>query len=161
MSHIEEEVQALRQRLATFEKDALVEMCVQLSRTYVLEGAGTLAATTAATTPAGEETFAGLLRRLMRERPDDPVLSRFIVNGEHIQVKTPAGNVDVTEYRRPVPPRPSPNPPAVPTPSDSVYNRPQQVAPPTPPRSDSSRPTPASAATEKPPPDRMSLIELD
>lgn len=172
MSDLEEEVSALRRRLESFDKDALIEMCVQLSRTYVLEGLGALSSASGPTTPAvddaGQETFAGMLRRLKRDLPDDPVLTRFIINGEHIQVKTPGGNVDVTEYRRPSPPpRPSVAAPAVPAPSDSVYNRPLHEAPAAsarpaaaPPRPPS---TPAPAATQEkaPPQDRMSLIELD
>jgi hypothetical protein len=56
------------------------------------------------------------------------VLEKFIVNGEHIQVRTGMGNVDVTEYRRPMAPAPAHAPGAsrsqsVPTPQDSIYNR--------------------------------------
>lgn len=130
MSEENKELAALRARLDMLDRTALVEMCVELSRTYIIEGLGTLSAATDEATPArdsaGEETIAGMLKRLQRERGRDPVLDKFIISGEYIQVKTPMGNVDVTEYRRPTPPqapRPSAPPPAVPTPRDSVYNR--------------------------------------
>jgi hypothetical protein len=133
------ELAALYARFDAMEKHELVAIAVQLAQTYVVEGLGTLAASTAEAAPArgadqvGEETFAGMLRRLKQARPGDEVLQKFIVNGEHIQVRTPMGNVDVTEYRRPnAPNAPTPRAvgpaaaraaPSVPTNRDSIYNR--------------------------------------
>lgn len=129
------EIPALRRRLGELEKHELVELCVQLTATYVLEGLGTLGQAEDAAQPAraydnvGDETFAGMIRRLKAQRPGDPVLDKFILNGEHIQVRTPMGNVDVTEYRRPTAPaaapavKVAPAQPSVPTSRDSIYNR--------------------------------------
>src|SRR5690606_37952844 len=87
----------------------LVELCVQLATTYVLEGLPAQATAASACALAGDEPFASLLRRLKSERPNDPILERFVINGEHVPVKTAQGHVDLTEYRRPTP---SPPPPA-------------------------------------------------
>lgn len=122
----------LVERLEQMDHAALVALAAELLQTYVVDGLGTNAQSTGEASlrrgadQAGEETFAGMLRRLKADRPGDPVLEKFIVNGEHIQVRTPMGNVDVTEYRRaaaPVPPSVSPPPPSVPTSPQSIYNR--------------------------------------
>lgn len=175
MSNINEQMNALKRRLQQLDHDALVEMCLQLSRTYVVEGLGTLAAATDEATPArdeaGEETVAGMLRRLQKERGSDPVLDKFIIRGEYIQVKTPMGNVDVTEYQRPMPqppPQRAAAAPSVPTPKDSVYNR-ELHQPPTarPPAAPARGAPPAAPAGQSPAPeksgpaDRVRLIELD
>jgi len=132
----EESAHALRASLSVMDREELVELGVQLLQTYVVEGLGPVGRggelpapnSARAVDSVGEETFAGLLRRLKAERRGDPILEKFIVNGEHIQVRTPMGNVDVTEYRRPTAPAPAPvggGAPrqSVPTPSDSIYNR--------------------------------------
>jgi hypothetical protein len=135
MSHPDE----LRRRFAAMDHAALVELAVELVTTYVVEGLGTLSVATQQASPAkgadqlGEETFAGMLRRLKGQRPGDPVLDRFIVNGEYIQVRTPMGNVDVTEYRRPnapTGPAVTAPPPSVPTAESSIYNRELRGLPP-------------------------------
>ncbi len=132
------ELTALYKKLEEMEKHELVALAATLTQTYVVEGLGTLTAATAEAAPArgadqvGDETFAGMLRRLKQARPGDEVLQKFIINGEHIQVRTPMGNVDVTEYRRPVAPASAPvavgpgaarAAPSVPTNRDSIYNR--------------------------------------
>lgn len=149
----------LRRRFSAMDHDALVELAVELVTTYVVEGLGTLSVVTQQASPAkgadqlGEETFAGMLRRLKGQRPGDPVLERFIVNGEHIQVRTPMGNVDVTEYRRlnaPTGPAVSAPPPSVPTAPTSIYNRELHGLPPAnaargaQPRPSSGAPTPTT-----------------
>jgi hypothetical protein len=150
------QIEALRRRLSTLEKHELVELAAQLTATYVLEGLGTIGQATLEATPAakgydavGDETFAGMLRRLKVQRPNDPALEKFIVNGEHIQVRTPMGNVDVTEYRRPVAPASAPvttPPPAsMPTPRESVYNRELYGEPPANQRGTAPRPNAAAA----------------
>ena len=94
--------EALVQRLERMEKTDLVALAAAMAGTYVVEGLGSLTlgdAPTLATgrkDSVGDETFAGLLKRLKRERPDDAILEKFVINGEHIQVKTPMGNIDVT-----------------------------------------------------------------
>jgi hypothetical protein len=151
----------LHARLAAMDKDGLVALAAQLLTTYVVEGLATQSTEAKAYDLVGEETFAGLLQRLKAERPRDPVLEKFVVNGEHIQVKTPMGAVDVTEYRRPAAPAAAPGPsapaPNVPTSRDSVYNRAlydpaaaagpaRPVAPPAPPPGPAPAPRVASAA---------------
>ncbi len=185
------EIEALRRRLATLEKHELLELAVELTATYVLDGLGTIGQATLEATPkgydtVGDETFAGMLRRLKAQRAGDAVLEKFIVNGEHIQVKTPMGNVDVTEYRRPAAPAAAPSPSAppaaVPTPPGSIYNRELHGQPPasarggSPPQSQSGPPPSASAPSanpnapkdpgkdpkdQKPQGDRFRMIELD
>lgn len=174
MSNIEEQMDALRRRLRQLDQEAVVEMCVQLSQTYVIEGLGTLSAATDEATPArdtaGEETVAGMLRRLQKERGSDPVLDKFIISGEYIQVKTTMGNVDVTEYQRPAPaarPQPSAPAPSVPTPKDSIYNRELHQPPASAPPSAPAAGRPAAPAAKAPEPgkdkapERVRLIELD
>ena len=175
----EEQVAALRSRFGALDKGELVEVAVQLAQTYIVEGLSTLSQAAAVAAPqkgydnVGDETFPGMLKRLKQQRPGDPVLEKFIVNGEHIQVRTTMGNVDVTEYRRPNAPPPTPGPavgpnaaqqPAnVPANRDSIYNRElyQQQAnqgggavPPNPAAAPSNRPganNAPPAATARPP----------
>jgi hypothetical protein len=121
----------LRAQLKRMTGDELLEMAVQLVTTYVVEGVPPLArAQNEAALPqdtVGDETFAGLLRRLKAERRNDPVLDRFHVDGENISVRLEGfGLVPLTEYRRSaVPPSAGGAAPArsVPTPRDSIYNR--------------------------------------
>lgn len=173
MSNIDDQMSTLRRRLQQLDKDTVVEMCVQLSHTYVIEALGTLAAATDEATPArnqaGEETIAGMLRRLQKERGSDPVLDKFIISGEYIQVKTTMGNVDVTEYQRPAPAavrQPSVPAPSVPTPKDSVYNRElhEPAANATRPTA-AARPQPTATKAAEPSqdkaPERVRQIELD
>jgi len=119
---------ALVTRLGAMERPALESLAAHLLQTYVVEGLAPAAAVGASAYDlVGEETFAGMLRRLKGERPNDPILQRFVVNGEHVQVRTHLGNVDLTEYQRPTTPgapgSTAASPPAVPTPRESVYNR--------------------------------------
>ena len=52
--------------------------------------------------PAGEESFAQMLKRLKASKKD-PVLERFIIDGENISVRIDGqGVLPITEYRRPV-----------------------------------------------------------
>jgi len=74
----------------------------------------------------GEESFAQLLKRLKASRKD-PVLERFLIDGENISVRVDGyGVLPVTEYRRPTAP---PGAPAqarresVPGAAASIYNR--------------------------------------
>lgn len=123
------ERKALITRLASMERGALESLAAQLLQTYVVEGLAPAGASGEnAYDLVGEETFAGMLRRLKTERPQDPILARFVVNGEHVQVRTNMGNVDLTDYQRVTAPGSgapagAPPPPAMPTPRDSVYNR--------------------------------------
>ena len=123
------ERKALITRLASMERGALESLAAQLLQTYVVEGLAPAGASgESAYDLVGEETFAGMLRRLKTERPQDPILARFVVNGEHVQVRTNMGNVDLTDYQRVTAPGSgapagAPPPPAMPTPRDSVYNR--------------------------------------
>ncbi len=184
------EMEALRQRFSALDRQELVELAVELTATYVLDGLSTIGQATLEATPkgydeVGDETFAGLLRRLKTQRPGDPILEKFIVNGEHLQVRTPTGNVDVTEYRRPTAPAPppsvSPPPPSVPPARDSIYNRELYGQPPAnaqrapaganPSRSPAAPPPAATPgaqqdngkapADQKPQGDRFRMIELD
>src|SRR5256885_16587780 len=125
----------LRARLRSMGNDELIELCVQLLTTYVVEGVLPLSraseSTDLAADAAGEESFAQLLKRLKAARKD-PVLERFIIDGENISVRIDGqGVLPITEYRRPVgPPPPSgvtvqpvPRREGVPGASTSIYNR--------------------------------------
>lgn len=163
-----ETIDALRARLSGMEKEALVEFALELLTTYVVEGLDPVAGDGASVKAdlVGEETFAGMLRRLKSERPTDPILQRFIVTGEHVQVRTPMGNVDVTEYQRPNAPAPAARPrPAAEQPEreSSIYNRALEHKPAPASAPPASRPA-ASAPEkkeEKKDADRFRMIELD
>jgi hypothetical protein len=127
----------LRARLRSLAGDELIELCAQLLRTYVIEGVLPLArageSADLAADVVGEESFAQMLRRLKASKRD-PVLERFIIDGENISVRIDGqGVLPITEYRRPTgPPPPSgvtiqsvpmPRRESVPGGSTSIYNR--------------------------------------
>jgi hypothetical protein len=96
----------LRARLRSMGSDELIELCAQLLSTYVMEGVLPLSraaeSTDLASDAAGEESFAQMLKRLKAARKD-PVLDRFIIDGENISVRIEGqGVLPLTEYRRPV-----------------------------------------------------------
>jgi hypothetical protein len=122
--------QELRARLRALPPDQIVDLCAQLLNTYVVEGVVPLArageAADLAADTTGEESFAQLLKRLKASRKD-PVLERFLVDGENISVRVDGyGVLPITEYRRPTAP---PGAPAlsrresVPGAAASIYNR--------------------------------------
>jgi hypothetical protein len=169
---------ALRQRLRALQPTELVELCVQLLTTYVVEGVLPLgrAGEDLAADGVGEESFPQLLKRLKATRKD-AVLEKFIVDGENVSVRIEGqGVLPITEYRRPTaPPAAAAQPAAAPPRSEgapgaasSIYNRalyqPDQPAP--------QRGTPARPAAPAPPQpaapkkddaqkDRFTLIELE
>ena len=182
----------LRARLRSMGNDELIELCVQLLTTYVVEGVLPLSraseSTDLAADAAGEESFAQLLKRLKAARKD-PVLERFIIDGENISVRIDGqGVLPITEYRRPIGPPPSgpgvtvqlvQRRESAPGAAGSIYNRslyqpdapapsrspappaPQQPATP----AQTAQPQPAAAQQKKPEEqprnDRFSLIELE
>ncbi len=185
--------QELRAKLRAMRGDELLELAAQLMTTYVIEGVVPLARAGESTDlPAdavGDESFAQMLKRLKSTRKD-PVLDRFLIDGENISVRIDGqGVMPLTEYRRPnLPPPAVGQPPAAqqrregaPGAATSIYNRglyqPEQqparqgAAPaPQPPaqpqqRPASSPPGPAQPgqkpAKEEPKNDRFSLIELE
>jgi hypothetical protein len=103
----------LRARLRSMGSDELIELCAQLLSTYVVEGVLPLSrageSTELAADTVGEESFAQMLRRLKAAKKD-PVLERFIIDGENISVRIEGqGVLPLTEYRRPAgPPAPGP-----------------------------------------------------
>ncbi len=128
----------LRARLRGMGSDELVELAAQLLTTYVIEGVLPLAragesADIAADT-VGEESFAQMLKRLKAGRKD-PVLERFIIDGENISVRIDGqGVLPISEYRRPVGPPAAagvtvqsvpmqPRRESVPGAATSIYNR--------------------------------------
>ena len=127
----------LRARLRGMASDELIELCAQLLTTYVIEGVLPLARASEsgdlASDVVGEESFPQMLKRLKATKKD-PVLERFIIDGENISVRIDGqGVLPITEYRRPVgPPRaagvsvveaPMPRRESVPGASTSIYNR--------------------------------------
>jgi hypothetical protein len=101
----------LRARLRSMGGDELIELCAQLLTTYVVEGVLPLSRATEgsdlAADAAGEESFAQMLKRLKGAK-QDPVLERFIIDGENISVRIDGqGLLPLTEYRRPLAPPPS------------------------------------------------------
>ena len=181
----------LRARLRALGADELLELCAQLLTTYVVEGVLPLAraaeSADLAADGSGEESFAQMLERLKAARRD-PVLERFVIDGENISVRIDGqGLLPVTEYRRPVGPPRAAGAPAQETTArresvaggaSSIYNRslypPQQPSParatsaaPPPqgrPPNPSQPPQPAPPGQKKPEEpksDRFSLIELE
>src|SRR5207302_10296660 len=125
----------LRVALRAMAGDELIEFCAKLLTTYVIEGVLPLAhageSTDLASDAVGEESFPQMLKRLKASKKD-PVLERFIIDGENISVRIDGqGVLPITEYRRPVgPPPPAAGAPAptprresVPGGSTRVYNR--------------------------------------
>jgi hypothetical protein len=126
----------LRARLRSLGADEVIELCAQLLTTYVVEGVLPLSRASESTDLApdvvGEETFAQMLKRLKAAKKD-PVLERFIIDGENISVRIEGqGVLPITEYRRPVGPPPSgpgvtvqvvPRRESVPGAAGSIYNR--------------------------------------
>src|SRR6266481_2379880 len=101
----------LRARLRSMGSDELIDLCAQLLTTYVVEGVLPLSRATEsselAPDAAGEESFAQMLKRLKAAKKD-PVLERFIIDGENISVRIEGqGVLPLTEYRRPLAPPPS------------------------------------------------------
>jgi len=101
----------LRARLRSMASDQLIELCAQLLATYVVEGVLPLArageSAELAADAAGEESFAQMLKRLKAAKRD-PVLERFIIDGENISVRIDGqGVLPLTEYRRPLGPPPA------------------------------------------------------
>jgi len=182
----------LRARLRSMGSDELVELCAQLLSTYVMEGVLPLSraaeSTDLASDAAGEESFAQMLKRLKAARKD-PVLDRFIIDGENISVRIEGqGVLPLTEYRRPVG-LPAAGPgvsvqvvprrEGAPGAAGSVYNQslyhpqaptpvrgaPQQAqqpaAPPAPAVPSQQQPAVQQKKPEEPRSDRFSLIELE
>ena len=179
----------VRARLRAMGGEELVELCAQLLTTYVIEGVLPLSrAAESADLPAdaaGEESFAQMLKRLMAAKKE-PVLERFLIDGENISVRIEGqGVLPITEYRRPIgPPPPRAGVPVqvvqrregAPGAAGSVYNRalyqPEAAAP-----ARGSAPGPAQPAAapapqppqppgqqkkpDEPRSDRFSLIELE
>ena len=125
----------VRARLRAMGGDELVELCAQLLTTYVIEGVVPLArageSRDLAADAAGEESFAQMLKRLKAAKAD-PVLERFIIDGENISVRIDGqGVLPITEYRRPVGPPAGPGVSVqvgqrregVPGAAGSIYNR--------------------------------------
>jgi hypothetical protein len=159
----------LRARLRGMGSDELVELAAQLLTTYVIEGVLPLSrageSSDLAADAVGEESFAQMLKRLKASKKD-PVLERFVIDGENISVRIDGqGVLPITEYRRPVgPPRAAGvtvvEAPArresVPGASTSIYNRSlyQEEAAPArgqPARAPASQPQqPAAAAPQQP-----------
>jgi len=183
----------LRARLRSMGGDELVELCAELLSVYVVEGVVPLARASEsadlAADAGGEESFAQLLKRLKASKKD-PVLERFIIDGENISVRIDGqGVLPITEYRRPVGPPSAPGVSiqvmprreGVPGAAGSIYNRalyqpdapaasrgtrPQAVQPPAQPAQPASAtPAPPAGAPQKKPEeprsDRFSLIELE
>jgi hypothetical protein len=184
----------VRARLRAMGGDELVELCAQLLTTYVIEGVVPLArageSRELAADAAGEESFAQMLKRLKAAKAD-PVLERFIIDGENISVRIDGqGVLPITEYRRPVGPPAGPGVSVqvvqrregAPGAAGSIYNRalyqPEAAAPPlqqrpaaavpdSPRRAGSEPAPPAPQAPQKPQVkeeprnDRFSLIELE
>lgn len=172
----------MRARLRTLSPDQLIEMCTQLLSTYVVEGVLPLSraaeSTELAGDTAGEETFAQMLKRLKAARRD-PVLDRFVIDGENISVRVDGyGVLPITEYRRPTAPPGAPAPArreSTPGAASSIYNRalyqpepPREVAAATPApqqQRPSQPPQPAQpgqpAKKDEAQKDRFTLIELE
>ena len=126
----------LRARLRAMAGDELLELCAQLLTTYVIEGVLPLLrageSADLAADNAGEESFAQMLKRLKASKKD-PVLERFIIDGENISVRVDGqGIMPITGYRRPTgPPRgpgvsvveAQPRRESVPGAASSIYNR--------------------------------------
>lgn len=127
----------LRARLRAMGGEELIELCAQLLTTYVIEGVVPLsrAAESADLAPdnVGDESFAQMLKRLKASKKD-PILERFLIDGENISVRIDGqGVLPITEYRRPTgPPRaagvsvveaPMPRRESVPGAATSIYNR--------------------------------------
>ena len=182
----------LRARLRSLGADEVIELCAQLLTTYVVEGVLPLCRASESSDLApdvvGEETFAQMLRRLKAAKKD-PVLERFIFDGENISVRIEGqGVLPITEYRRPVGPPPSgpgvtvqvvSRRESVPGAAGSIYNRAlyqpdapapvrgaQQQRPAAQPAAPAAQqPEQPAAAPQKKPEepknDRFSLIELE
>jgi hypothetical protein len=162
----------LRARLRSLPSSELIELAAQLMTTYVIEGVLPLSrageSTDLAADQGGEESFAQMLKRLKAQRRD-PVLDRFIIDGENISVRIDGqGVMPLTEYRRPNAPPPGPGVsvqtttvrvPAAPGAASNPYNRalyqPEQAPPargsPQPaPQQPAQRPAPAAVAPGQP-----------
>lgn len=126
----------LRVRLRAMEPEALVALAAELLNTYVVEGVLPLArageGADLAQDSVGEESFAMMIKRLKAAKKD-PLLERFLIDGENITVRIDGyGMLPLTEYRRPTAPpaaggqasaAPAPRGERVPGASTSIYNR--------------------------------------
>ena len=157
----------LRARLRGMASDEVIELCAQLLTTYVVEGVLPLSRASESSDLApdvvGEETFAQMLKRLKAAKKD-PVLERFIIDGENISVRIDGqGILPITEYRRPAGPPPpgpgvsvqaAPRRETVPGASTSIYNRslyqPEQPPPQQPART-AGPAQPAAPSPQRPP----------
>ncbi len=123
-----------------------------------------------------------MLKRLKASRKD-PVLERFLIDGENISVRVDGyGVLPITEYRRPTAPPGAPAQPrreGVPGAASSIYNRalyqpdqapvrgPQPTAPPPAPQQRAPQPAAQPPQTGQPTKkdeaqkDRFTLIELE
>lgn len=157
----------LRARLRSLPAGELVDLCAELLTTYVVEGVLPLARAgesgDLAADAVGEESFAQMLKRLKAGKKD-PVLERFLIDGENITVRIDGyGMLPLTEYRRPVGPPggpagqapPPPRRETVPGASTSIYNRglyaPEEQAAPPPARGAPPAPQPRPAQAQPPP----------
>jgi len=155
----------LRARLRDMGSEELVELAAQLLTTYVIEGVLPLSrageSSDLAADAVGEESFAQMLKRLKAAKKD-PVLERFLIDGENISVRIDGqGVLPITEYRRPVGPPRGPGvtvveaPPrreSVPGASTSIYNRSlYQEEAPQPARTAQAQPQPQRAAAPQQP----------
>lgn len=173
----------LRKKLRALPADELIDLTAELLTTYVVEGvvATARAGETAdlAQDGAGEESFAQLLKRLKAAK-QDPVLERFLIDGENISVRIDGqGVLPITEYRRPnAPPagpgvsvQVAPRREGAPGAATSRYNQalyqpsqpaPQRGTPPAPRASPPPAGAPAAAKEgDQPKQDRFTLIELE
>jgi hypothetical protein len=184
----------LRARLRSLPAAELIELAANLITTYVVEGVLPLArageSTELAADAGGEETFAQMLKRLKAARRD-PVLDRFLIDGENISVRIDGqGVLPLTEYRRPGAPPAGPGVtvqtttvrvPSAPGAATSIYNRslyqpeapppsrtaPQPAAPAQPaqqPQQGAQRPAaqqPNQPGKKEEGKDRFTLIEID
>lgn len=118
----------LREHLRSLPAEELVELAAQLVTTYVVEADPSARAgasnASLADDQVGNETFAGMLKRLKNEKKD-PLLERFIIDGENISVQVDGmGVIPITQYRRPTAPPPAAQQRPAPVPaSNSIYNR--------------------------------------
>ena len=129
----------LRARLGQMPQAELVDLCAQLLGTYVIEAVQPLSkagdSVELTVDSGGDETFAQTLKRWKASKRD-PVLERFLIDGENISVRIDGqGVMPITQYRRPVaapsapsaagdaPPPPPPRRESVPGASTSIYNR--------------------------------------
>ena len=103
------------------DKSELVEMLVQMVKVYAVEGvsplfkgesvsfevAGRAAAPVSESERIGEESIAAMLKRLQQERRDDPLLQKFVINGEQVSVRVQNQMIPLSDYPGSNSPRPA------------------------------------------------------